>query len=398
MNKLLKNFLAFGCILLTIISCKKDIDNKPKADFTYTSNYSPSFPESITTVNTSTGTNNTYIWTNQANTSTEVNPSYSFSSGGRYSLKLVVNSDMGSDSIVKQVRISPFSQNYTSFLGAGLNLTAWERRNIVILSRDANLNRATMYKWLTAMDTAYGFLKLITGVEPAFLTRTYINERVVIADVPSTCSPANGICGSFGVTGLEIVNSFFDYNYNAINNNNEFDEGVFYELSRNFWVFSNKLSYKINDEPIASGFSVFMRFITMEVAGVNGAPYTRLSIPLATLKQNIENLVDSYMADASLNWANTLGANKGVPNSGLNATDLFASFCFRLSKNYGGTNFVKNLWKQAGLRPNANSTQDAVDNFFLAACAAANKNLTSVFQTWKWNISASAKTAATKFP
>ncbi|MFT3949086.1 MAG: hypothetical protein QM763_19130 [Agriterribacter sp.] len=89
---------------------------------------------------------------------------------------------------------------------------------------------------------------------------------------------------------------------------------------------------------------------------------------------------------------------QGVPNSGLGATDLFASFCFRLRRDYGGEAFVQNLWKEAGRRPNATTTQDAVDNFFLASCAAANKNLTTVFQSWRWPLSVSAVATASKYP
>jgi len=56
------------------------------------------------------------------------------------------------------------------------------------------------------------------------------------------------------------------------------------------------------------------------------------------------------------------------------------------------------LMEALGARPNANTTQDAVDNFFLASCAAENKNLTTLFQSWKWTLSASAITAASQYP
>jgi hypothetical protein len=95
-----------------------------------------------------------------------------------------------------------------------------------------------------------------------------------------------------------------------------------------------------------------------------------------------------------------LGAGVGVANSlGLGATDLFSSFCMRLAQNYGGNTFVNNLWKQSAFMPIANTTQDAVDNFILAACAAANKNLSNLFAvTWRWPMSNTAITAAKKFP
>jgi hypothetical protein len=198
-----------------------------------------------------------------------------------------------------------------------------------------------------------------------------------------------------GNTGIELQNTYFDIMYNAINNNNQYDQVVFYEFGRNFWFYESKLNYKLND-PVATGYAVFMRFMSMEAAGVNGAPFNSWSFP--TFRTNVENLINTYLANPSLEWANTLGIGQGVPGSGLGATDLFASFCFRLRRDYGGETFVRNLWKQAGLRPNAIETQDAVDNFFLASCAAANRNLTTVFQSWRWRISPNAVAAALQYP
>lgn len=89
--------------------------------------------------------------------------------------------------------------------------------------------------------------------------------------------------------------------------------------------------------------------------------------------------------------------DKGVPGY-CNAADLFTSMCMRLRRDYGEAEFLKNIWKNVEARPNANSTQDAVDNFFLASCKTANKNLTELFQSWRWPLSAGAITEASKYP
>lgn len=220
------------------------------------------------------------------------------------------------------------------------------------------------------MDSVYGYYRQCTGQDPAIAS--YINNLSTIADVPSTCGAG---CSYIGATGIEILNTYFDIMYNAINSSNQYDQVNFYEFGRNFWFYSSQLQYKNNDL-VVTGFAVFMRFMSMAATGVNGAPFGSWSF--ATFRANEEGLIDTYLADTTLNWGNTLGAGQGVPNSGLGATDLFASFCFRLRRDYGGENFVQKVWKQAGLRPVATTTQDAVDNFFLASCAAANKNLTSL--------------------
>lgn len=366
--------------------------NRPIAGFDFTTSNLEVLPVTLTTTNTTIGSNLTYTWSFGNGTSTQANPIINFTAGGIYNIKLVATNSSGSDSITKQIRISPYPQAYTNFNGVAMNLFAWEGNKVMILSRDNSLNRVTMFKWLKAMDTTYGYYKNCTGREPSINPRTYINNRTTIADVTTTCGAG---CGYLGATGIELQNTYFDVMYNAINNNNQYDQAVFYEFGRNFWFYGNKLAYQTND-PTTTGYAVFMRFMAMEAAGVNGAPFGSWTFP--TFRTNVENLINTYLADASLNWANTLGIGQGVPGSGLGATDLFASFCFRLIRDYGGENFVQNVWKQAGLRPNASTTQDAVDNFFLASCAAANRNLTTLFQSWKWTLSATAITAASQYP
>jgi PKD repeat protein len=399
----IKPFAFFAIVFLAFsLSCKKGTDVnmgntsngniKPKAGFTLTTSDPAVLPVKVSFTNTTVGSDVAYSWSFGNGTSSDANPTLDLTEGGIYPIKLVARNSGGSDSITKEVRVSPYPQSYFSFGRDALNLNAWEGSKVMILSRNKNLNRATMFKWLKVMDTTYGYYRNCTGKEPFFLTSTYINNRTTIADVTNTCGAG---CAYLGNTGIELQNTYFDIMYNAINNNNQYDQVVFYEFGRNFWFYESKLNYKLND-PVATGYAVFMRFMAMEAAGVNGAPFNSWSFP--TFRTNVENLINTYLANPSLEWANTLGIGQGVPGSGLGATDLFASFCFRLRRDYGGETFVRNLWKQAGLRPNATVTQDAVDNFFLASCAAANRNLTTVFQSWRWRISPNAVAAALQYP
>jgi hypothetical protein len=73
---------------------------------------------------------------------------------------------------------------------------------------------------------------------------------------------------------------------------------------------------------------------------------------------------------------------------GLDGADLFASTLLRLAKVHGGRGYLQKLWSSARNLPTANTTQDAQDNFVLAASTAANANLVDVFtQLWKWKLS-----------
>lgn len=274
-------------------------------------------------------------------------------------------------------------QAYTSFQSTPLNLYAWNGSKVMILSSSNSLNQAAMTKWINAMDGTYNYYQLCNGREPNFNSSTYINNRSTIAEVASTCGAG---CGYLGTTGIELQTTYFNNTYNGILNNNEYDQAVFYEFGRNFWFYDNQLKYKTSD-PVVTGYAIFMRFMAIENLGLNGGPFGSLSF--TNFKNQIKNLLPAYMADTSLNWNNTLGQGKGVPNL-YGASDLFASFCFYLKENYGGQTWVQNVWKQVALRPTALTTQDAVDNFIIASSKAANSNLTALFQNWRWPISQNA--------
>lgn len=368
--------------------------NKPIAGFNFTITNLEVLPVTLTTTNTTIGSNVTYTWSFGNGTSTQQNPTNNFTSGGIYNIKLVATNAAGSDSVTKQIRISPYLQAYKSINGLNLNLYAWEGTKVMILSRNSNLNRATMFKWVKAMDSTYNYYKACTGREPNQFAPTYINNRTTIADVPATCGAG---CGYIGFTGFELQNTFFDINYNAINNSNAFDHLCFYEFGRNFWFYGSKLDYKEPGSfPIAGAFAVWMGSMegrdAVGVAGstVNGETFSQAKIRFG-------NFLNLYLANTNLNWANTLAVDKGVPGH-CNAADLFVSMCMRLKRDYGGENFLRNIWKNVALRPDAKTTQDAVDNFFLASCATANKNLTTVFQSWRWPLSAGAINAASQWP
>jgi PKD repeat protein len=368
--------------------------NKPVAGFNFTTSNLEVLPVTLTTLNTTTGSNVTYSWSFGNGTSTQTTPTNNFTSGGIYNIKLVATNASGSDSLTKQIRISPYPQAYNSINGLTLNLYAWEGTKVMILSRNENLNRASMFHWLKTMDSTYNYYKACTGREPNIHAPTYINNRTTIADVPNTCGAG---CGYVGATGIELAFQFFDECYNEINTFNRHFHLCFYEFGRNFWFYGSKLDYKeAGSFPIAGAYAVFMSYMARDATGINPGPFAGMTY--LQLVAQLTGLIDIYLASPSLNWGNTLAIDQGVPGTNTNAAGLFCSFLYRLRRDYGGENFVRNVWKQAGLRPNATTTQDAVDNFFLASCAAANKDLTTVFQSWRFPLSTSAITAASQYP
>ncbi|HEY1604330.1 MAG TPA: immunoglobulin domain-containing protein [Allosphingosinicella sp.] len=288
----------------------------------------------------------------------------------------------------------PFS--YTSFNGPVLALNAWEGTHVVLLTAKPDLDPAVIARILKALDGAYSYYQDATGFTPA-LQSTYKN-KLTIAEVPDTCGAG---CGFLGFTGIELQTFTFSTLYNEVQASDLYDQAVFYEFGRNFWSLSPQLAYKTPDsgDSVITGFAVFMRFMAMDAIGVSGGPFNNWTF--AQFRANEEQMVDLYEADTSQTFQNTLQVGRAQANnpSGLEATDLFASFLFRLRRDYGGNDFVSKLWHEAALRPAAATTQDAVDNFVVAASKAANRNLGSLFTTqWRWPVSAAALAEISSLP
>ena len=271
---------------------------------------------------------------------------------------------------------------YISFERDTLNLYAYSGEKTILLSDKNDHDSLIMQQWLASMDGAYLYYTLCTGREPNFFTGfTYVNDRSTIARVDKTCGAA---CGYIGWTGIEIMNTFFDRFYDDLEKRGEYGQEPFYEFGRNFWFYSDQLEYTEND-PIVTGYAVFMRFMAMDYLKLKGAKFW--SWTFDEFRGEVNGLLKTYLADPSYTWENTLAKGQGLRNTQLGATDLFASFCFYMFDNHGGHEWVKAVWKEAGILPKKNSTQDAVDNFIIASSRAAKQNLIPLFTSWRWPIS-----------
>lgn len=269
-------------------------------------------------------------------------------------------------------------QTYVTFQGDTTNLYKYEGEKTMLLAKSNALDTVIMQKWTNILDKAYNFYQSCTGREPEFLPNTYINNKSTIASADPTCG---GGCGYLGATGIELLDAYFDQSYISILTENKYEQIYFYEMGRNFWFYGNKLSYE--NDPITTGYAVFMRFMSMKYIGVDDYPSH------VDFVNQIRELRTTYLADTTLNWSNTLGVAQGVPESPWGAADLFASFCMYLEETYGWQ-WLQNVWQYAAQRPDRATSQDAVDNFIIASSQAANTNLVSLFQEWRWSVSQSA--------
>jgi len=282
----------------------------------------------------------------------------------------------------------------------------WPGRKVAIQTPRANghynssaasdNNPAVMAKIVQVLDAAYDWYVDATGRTPS--VSNHYQSRLTFTVIEPNCGAA---CGRLGSTGIELSSATYEALYKGVRDSlanpttyprPTFDQAVFYELGRNFWLFESELSYKDqltnpdgtkrgNGGSVVTGYAVAMRFYSMEAAGVDGANFGTLPFP--DLKQDVEELVDTYLANTSLTWQNTLAQDKGIPNV-YGGADLFASFVMRIASAHPDRQFIKLVWKHADNQPNASTTQQTVDNFIVATSLAANTNLTAVFSGWRW--------------
>lgn len=296
---------------------------------------------------------------------------------------------------------SPEPYTYVSFMGETLTLYPYTGRNVALLVPSPDLDKATLGRIVEAFDAAYDYYRRATGREPQLY---YQYEGLsTIAVVPDTYG---GGTGYLGATGIELMDnagySAWDILYEGVLNRNQFDQVTFYEFGRNFWFYGDEIEHKgrlENGGSLTTGYAVFMRFMAMDAAGVTPGPFNGISFDY--FRSEVEGMLQRYLRDESLTWNNTLYADGGgrAPFNpiGLGNTDLFASFLFELRDLYGDT-FIYRLWREVESRPAAGTSQEAADNFFLAASAAARRNLHVLFASWRWSVSyAAVAEANTRF-
>lgn len=269
---------------------------------------------------------------------------------------------------------------YTTFENRTEYLYPWLGSRVAVLTKNADLDRRVMQRMVDVLDTTYDYYARTTGKTPR--KHREHEGRVSIAQVTKTCGAG---CGYLGATGIEVMDDYFNNFYRRIKDDGEFDQVLFYEFGRNFWLFRSKLEYHGRDDTgsITTGFAVFMRFKAMEAAGVRGAPFG--DMPFAKFRHAVEGIVDEYQRKPRLNWDNTLRIGKSPAFGG--GADLFASMMLHLTENLGGEAFLQRFFREVAGMPDAKTTQDAVDNMVVAASKASGRNLVPIFESfWRWPV------------
>ena len=84
--------------------------------------------------------------------------------------------------------------------------------------------------------------------------------------------------------------------YQEIAQHDLYNQIPFYELGRSFWFWSPQLQFHAPDQdPVVTGFAVWMRFRSMAAANVQGAPFN--GTPFTTFASQVAGLAGQYEAE-----------------------------------------------------------------------------------------------------
>ncbi len=327
-------------------------------------------------------------------TSTEKSPIKSFSNSDGIKITLTTSNASGSSTYETYLNFKcPI--DYRTFQNVNLKLFQWNGTRTTFLTIRNDLDPVAMKKWLDALDSAYEFYFNSTNFNIGNSSVSSSGSKQLFSVVNGTCGAG---CGLIGGNGIEYLNYFFDFDYDLLKRDGTINHIPFYEMGRNFWNYSNKLVFdSYGTESNVTGFAVYMRFKSMEYAKVKPGKFDGIEFEI--FKANVLNMASLYVNNSTYTFENTFGANKGfkVNNQNLSSADLFASFCYKIEKEFSSPDFAQKVWKEVAKRPNALNRQDAIDNFVLATCAALNKNVTASFIGWKFPVSTNAINEAKKY-
>jgi hypothetical protein len=252
-------------------------------------------------------------------------------------------------------------------------LVPWQGQYVTVLvDPSVPRDQKVMQKMVSAFDRAWKYYRATIGRTPK---PTYsLHGRAEVAEVPTGTTCGAG-CTHLGETGTEFDATFFERAYQQLAHHNLYDQIAFYEFGRSFWFWNRQLKFHDPDiDPVVTGFAVWMRFRSMDAAGVPGAPFN--GTPFETFRSQVAALAGEYEA-SSQTFAQTLAMDKSPGMYG--GTDFWASLMMQVAKAEGGQTFVERFWHHADSLPRAHSTARAVTNWINDINYAGCTNLNIFF-------------------
>ena len=296
---------------------------------------------------------------------------------------------------------------YVAFDRTELQLYPYRGRNLVWLLPEGTWEPERLQPLIELVDRAYDFYAEAVAGKPTPYSPTIRDQLGTVAIVPKTCG---GGCGYISSTGIEVKAPYFQDLYSNYQKTGEFETLPIYELGRNFWLksYAKKLEYQGADASVTvrTGFAAFMRLEVLDVLQIE--PGSVYGTPFEIYRQDLRSLLWRYQADRTLNWHNTLRSGQAPKNPlcsergiCIGAPELWAAMLLEVRDRYSPNDptFAKRLWAAVRDRPDATSTQAAVDNWIIALSETTQHNLVWLFEdVWRWPVSDRAKRAVRHLP
>jgi hypothetical protein len=262
---------------------------------------------------------------------------------------------------------------YTTFRKQTIKVRPYLGRNIVLmLDPERSTDPVVVQRIVAAIDRAWDWYRVHIGRSPQ--PYNLFQGKATIAE--NAQDPAAYARGYTGFTGIEVgLSSMNRLLLEA--NLDRYNQAVFYELGRNFWLFKDQLGQMAptaNGGTFTTGFAHVHRFYSMEASGLVGAPWDD-KLDFDGFRHSIlVEMLERYLADASLNWENTLAANKAPANPyGWTADHLAGAMFHRLRRDHGYAG-ARRFWQFMGRAPKAETARDAATRFVQVAHAATGED------------------------
>jgi hypothetical protein len=257
---------------------------------------------------------------------------------------------------------------YRAINGADLQLRAFVGRQTALLIDPVRAtNPVVTERILSACDRAWEWHSEHFSARPKKIQQ--YAGKVPIAEVSDAGLNSGG-------TGIEIAPSAVGALLTEASRD-RYNQAPFFLMARNFWPAESQLGAI---DALEVGFGHVHRFYSMDGARVTGAPYDE-NLDFDHYRHTVLiDMLNRYLADRSLNWQNTLAADK-APNNPNNwgAGELASAFYHRIRRDHGTAGYVR-FWRMMVDAPEAKTPKECATRFVQIARAATGEDYRWLFR------------------
>jgi hypothetical protein len=267
----------------------------------------------------------------------------------------------------------PFSPSEWAAGGFSTDYYAWTGDEITLMTTTDALDVETMSSLVSYLDAAWALYRDFTGWSPSPGNR--VNGKPVIAAIEDGAPTCGRGCGVVGGEGIQIA-SFYDLDYpRLLTDPTDIPHLFFYEMGRNYTTFGDKFSN------FGTGFSVFMRYVSIDKLGVNDSDVSE--------RQKIDDAIDVYVSSGYYSFLETFTLGYGydekaarIPGGG-DQPVMFASAMLKMWKLFGD-DWLRAFYREVVTCPNGgHTTQEGARinalSWFASASKAAGQDLSPLF-------------------